>query len=132
MRTTKLLSRRFNIYSEKALEGYHIPYDKIDAFVHSFSKVYVYGTGKKAAQLVHLYPNIISLIDGFVKTELDYPEEMFCGKKVYSAKGVLTKEVGFVIALGEELAIEVHGYLVRNGASISQIVNLSTLFNVVV
>lgn len=131
MRTTKLLSRRFNIYNERALERYQMPYNKIDTFIYRFSKVYVYGTGKRATQFVHFYPNVISLIAGFVKTELEYPTETFCGKNVYAAKSVLNKDSGFIIATGEALTLEIYGYLLRNGASKTQIVNLSTLFRIV-
>lgn len=131
MRTTKLLSRRLNIYNERTLERYQIMYDKIDTFVYSFSRVYVYGTGKRATRFVHLYPNIISLIAGFVKTELEYPGETFCGKNVYAAKSVLNKDSGFIVTLSDNLALEVYEYLLGNGASITQIVNLSTLFRVV-
>lgn len=127
MRTASLLRRRFSIYSEMALDEYQIFYDKIDAFLDSFSQVYVYGTGKKAAQLIHLYPNLLNLVDGFVETTPERSKPFFCDKKILSAKSVIQKETGFILAMAEIKAKEVFDYLLKNGVTSSQVLVLSSL-----
>lgn len=127
MRTAGLLRRRFSIYSEAALNEYQMTYDKIDAFLSNFSKIYIYGTGKRATQLIHIYPKVVNLIDGFVETDPDYSETSFCGKKIFSAKSVIQERTGFIIVMAEKTAGEAFDYLLKNGAVPSQILVLSSL-----
>lgn len=127
MRTAGLLRRRFSIYSEAALDECQMIYDKIDTFFGNFSQIYIYGTGKRATQLIHIYPKMINLIDGFVETEPEHSEALFYGKKILSAKSVIQEGTGFIVAMAEEAAEEVFDYLLRNGVVPSQILVLSSL-----
>lgn len=120
MRTEKLLRRRFNIRKEIELEELQMLYDKVETFLGRFVHVYVYGTGKWANQLLKVYPQLVHLIDGFVETEPDYPDAMFCGKRILSANSVIQKETGFILAMAENKASEVYSYLLRNGVQPAQ------------
>lgn len=120
MRTERLLRRRFNIYNEIDLEELQMLYDKVETFLGSFAHVYVYGTGKRANQLLKVYPQLVHLIDGFVETEPDYPDAMFCGKRILSAISVIQEETGFILAMAENKSREVFSYLLRNGVQPAQ------------
>lgn len=127
MRTAGLLRRRFSIYTEADLDNCQIPYDKIEAFIDSFSQVYLYGTGKKAVHLIQLYPDVVHLVDGFVETEPDHSEALFYGKKILSAKSVIQEGTGFIIVMAEKAAREVADYLLGNGVTPSQILVIASL-----
>lgn len=99
----------------------------IDMFCVDFKHIYMYGTGKKAVNLIKLCPQVINLVDGFVETKPDHPETSFCGKKILSANSVIHEETGFIVVMAEEAAKEVFDYLLKNGVSSSQILVLSSL-----
>lgn len=127
MRTAGLLHRRFKIYNETELEEFQMPYNKIETFICGFVHVYIYGTGKKAEQLLMLFPQVVDLIDGFVETEPEHLEAIFFGKRVFPAKTVIQKKTGFILAMAEIKAKEVFGYLLRNGVQPSQMLFFSSM-----
>lgn len=101
--------------------------EALEKFCSDFKCVYMYGTGKKADQLINFYPNVINLVDGFVETTPEHPEASFFGKKILSAKSVIQEGTGFLLVVAEKTAGEVFDYLLRNGVVSSQILVLSSL-----
>lgn len=127
MRTERLLYRRFHIYNETELDEFQTPYDKIETFLGGFAHAYIYGTGKRAEQLLRVYPQITQLIDAFVETEPDYSGAIFGDKKILSVKSVVEEDAGFIIAMAEKNAREALEYLLRNGVLVSNILIISSL-----
>lgn len=127
MRMSGLLRRRFDIYSEQALEECQLPYEKLNTFLSGFAHVYICGTGKCANRLIQLYPLLVHMIDGFIEMIPEHPEALFYGKKILPAKSVIQEGTGFILAIAEDKVNEVVGYLVRNGAMTSQILDFSSM-----